>query len=100
MPSWQSKPSVLAVWSWVDQDGGPGHVGTLVTIGRLQHAQCPAGTVRVVWDQEVTQARQWSAPQQHSVQSVRGVTHLWYPLVLCCVCWGEVVFAVLHSQFS
>ena len=32
-------------WSWGDQDGGLGHVGTVVTIGRLQHIQCPPGQV-------------------------------------------------------
>ena len=36
-------------WAWQDQDGGPGHVGTLVTIGQL-HGDCPAGTVKIIWD--------------------------------------------------
>ena len=42
-------------WQWGDQDGGPGHVGTVVTIGRVQHVQCPPGTVQVVWDHGVSQ---------------------------------------------
>ena len=42
-------------WCWADQDGGPAHVGTLVTIGRLQHAQCPPGTVKIIWDSGASQ---------------------------------------------
>ena len=42
-------------WCWGDQDGGPGHVGTLVTIGHPQHAQCPPGTVKVIWDSGAAQ---------------------------------------------
>ena len=37
-------------WQWGDQDGGPGHVGTVVLLGRDQHPECPPGTVKVVWD--------------------------------------------------
>ena len=42
-------------WVWGDQDGGPGHVGTLVTIGRPHHAQCPPGTVKIIWDSGAAQ---------------------------------------------
>ena len=37
-------------WRWDDQDGGPGHVGTVVFIGHLGHPACPPGTVEVLWD--------------------------------------------------
>ena len=37
------------------QDGGPGHVGTVTVLGRLQHEQCPPGTVKVTWDHGVSQ---------------------------------------------
>ena len=37
-------------WRWDDQDGGPGHAGTVVFIGHLGHPACPPGTVEVLWD--------------------------------------------------
>jgi len=40
-------------WEWADQDGGEGHVGTLVEVGGQGSSKNPSGTVVVVWDSGV-----------------------------------------------
>jgi len=40
-------------WQWQDQDGGEGHVGTVVEIGGQGSNRHPANTVVVVWDNGV-----------------------------------------------
>lgn len=42
-------------WHWDDQDGGPGHVGTLVLLGHSGHPGCLPGTVKVLWDNGLLQ---------------------------------------------
>lgn len=39
-------------WRWKDQDGGEGHVGTVIDIG-LPHRTIPERTVLVQWDNGV-----------------------------------------------
>ena len=40
-------------WSWGDQDGGEGHVGTVVEIGGQSGSTAPDKTVVVRWDSGV-----------------------------------------------
>jgi E3 ubiquitin-protein ligase mind-bomb len=40
-------------WQWADQDGGEGHVGTIVDIGGQGSNKSPAQTVVVQWDSGV-----------------------------------------------
>jgi len=42
-------------WSWGEQDGGVGHVGTVVLLGHSSQPGCLPGTVMVVWDNGVRQ---------------------------------------------
>ena len=42
-------------WKWGNQDGGPGHVGTVVLIGQSGLPGCVPGTVMVLWDNGVLQ---------------------------------------------
>lgn len=37
-------------WKWEDQDGGEGHVGTVVVVGRSGSVSSPDKTVVVQWD--------------------------------------------------
>ena len=37
-------------WKWDDQDGGEGHVGTVVEIGKSGNPDSPEKTVVVLWD--------------------------------------------------
>jgi len=37
-------------WKWGDQDGGAGHVGTVVLLGHKDNPHCLPGSVMVVWD--------------------------------------------------
>lgn len=37
-------------WQWRDQDGGEGHVGTIVEIGQDGSSSSPARTAVVQWD--------------------------------------------------
>jgi E3 ubiquitin-protein ligase mind-bomb len=40
-------------WEWGDQDGGNGHVGTVVAVGSSDSSDNPVGTVVVLWDKGV-----------------------------------------------
>ena len=40
-------------WKWGDQDGGVGHVGTIVEVGGQGTSTYPSGTVVVYWDSGV-----------------------------------------------
>ena len=42
-------------WQWGDQDGGVGHVGTIVLLGHSGLPGCLPGTVMVLWDNGVLQ---------------------------------------------
>ncbi|CAL1544060.1 unnamed protein product [Lymnaea stagnalis] len=48
------KPGIRVVrgpdWTYEDQDGGEGHVGTVVEIGGQSGSQTPEKHVTVVWD--------------------------------------------------
>ncbi|CAL1544061.1 unnamed protein product, partial [Lymnaea stagnalis] len=48
------KPGLRVVrgpdWTYEDQDGGEGHVGTVVEIGGQSESQTPEKHVTVVWD--------------------------------------------------
>ena len=37
-------------WNSGEQDGGAGHVGTIVDVGGQANSTCPDGTVDVLWD--------------------------------------------------
>ena len=37
-------------WKWSDQDGGEGHVGAVVVVGRSRSSSSPDKTVVVQWD--------------------------------------------------
>lgn len=37
-------------WKWQNQDGGEGHVGTVVEVGRTANSNTPEKTVVVQWD--------------------------------------------------
>lgn len=37
-------------WKWGEQDGGPGHAGTVVEVGRPGSSTTPDRTVVVQWD--------------------------------------------------
>jgi len=40
-------------WEWDNQDGGEGHVGTVVDVGGKGNSKNPSQTVVVVWDSGV-----------------------------------------------
>ena len=40
-------------WKWGDQDGGEGHVGTIVEVGCQGTSTYPSGVVIVYWDSGV-----------------------------------------------
>jgi len=37
-------------WKWDDQDGGEGHVGTVIVVGGRGGSDHPTGTVVIMWD--------------------------------------------------
>ena len=42
-------------WQWGDQDGGPGHVGTIILLGHSSNPGCLPGTVMMLWDNGTVQ---------------------------------------------
>ena len=37
-------------WKWSEQDGGEGHIGTVVVVGKSRSVSSPEKTVVVQWD--------------------------------------------------
>ena len=82
-------------WQWGDQDGGLGHVGTVVTIGRVQHVQCPPGTVKVTWDHGQSQNYRVGYGGQYDLRLLdNGTSGVQHSISSCSQCGAAPIFGI------
>jgi len=82
-------------WKWGEQDGGAGHVGTVVLLGHKDNPHCLPGSVMVVWDNGFSNNYHTGRSNLYDLRLLdNGPTGAVHDNILCSACSTTQIFGI------